>query len=232
MLQVKDLSYGKIIRKINLNVKKGECVSLIGENGSGKSTLLKCIAGICRDYTGEILINGENISEFSQRKLASCVSYVPQLIEKRIELTVIDFLKLSLYPYTAVKGGEGLKDAIGEVSSFLEIESFFNRKIYLLSGGEVQKVLIAGALVQGADFLLLDEPTSHLDVYRAESVIDLIEKLVKEKNKTVFFVSHNLEHVKKISQRVFVMKNGEIVDKLEGDLTVLTEKTFLRRVYG
>ncbi len=233
MFQVKELSYGKIIKKISFNLERGKCLSLIGENGCGKSTLLKCIAGIYGNYTGEVLINGVNARNLSKRKLASKVAYVPQIIEKRIELTVNDFLNLSLYPYSPsfAKGEKGREMVKKAVSSF-KLRDILSRKICLLSGGEIQKVLIAGALVQGADLLLLDEPTSHLDVYRAESIIKIVESLVKNQGKTVIFVSHNLKHVAKVSDMVIVLKSGEIIDYIERDFSVLENKGFLEKVYG
>ncbi|BBB32401.1 iron complex transport system ATP-binding protein [Thermotomaculum hydrothermale] len=232
MLQVKDLTYRKILKKLSFKIRKKECVSIIGKNGSGKSTLLKCISGILRDYKGLIEINGKDLQNLSMREIASLVSYVPQLIEKRIELKVREFLSLSLFPYSVKLSDKEAKDKIFETVRELDIEELLDRKMYTLSGGEVQKVLISGAVLQGADFILLDEPTSHLDIYRKKEVIDFIFKL-KEKGKTLVFVSHNLDEVKELSDRVFVMVDGEIVKDIEKkDIDLLFDKEFQENVYA
>ncbi len=232
MLQVKDLTYRKILKKISFSLQKNSCVSIIGKNGSGKSTLLKCIAGIVKDFEGSIQIEGIDLKTMSSKEIASIVSYVPQLIEKRIELKVKDFLELSLYPYSLKFSDEEKKTKVFEVTEKLGIENLLERRVCNLSGGEVQKVLISGAVLQGADILLLDEPTSHLDIYRKKEIMDFISGL-RNMGKTIIFVSHNLDEVRDISDRVLVLKNGEIVKEIEkGGIEIIFETQFLEFVYA
>ncbi len=232
MLQVKDLTYRKILKNISFSLQKNSCVSIIGKNGSGKSTLLKCIAGIIKDYEGNIKIEGIDLKTLSSKEIASIVSYVPQLIEKRIELKVKDFLELSLYPYSIKFTDEEKKTRVFEVAKELGVENLFTRRVCHLSGGEVQKVLLTGAVIQGAKLLLLDEPTSHLDIYRKREIVDFVIKL-KESGKTIIFVSHNLDEVRELSDRVLVLKDGEIVKEIEkSSIESIFETKFQEFVYA
>ncbi len=232
MLQVNNLTYRKIIKKISFKIEKKSCVSVIGKNGSGKSTLLKCIAGIFRDYEGKIEIDGKDLKTLSMREIASLVSYVPQLIEKRIELKVREFLELSLFPYSVKLKNEEIKEKVVATADMLGIEGLLERRVCNLSGGEVQKVLISGAVLQGADFILLDEPTSHLDIFRKKEILDFVLNL-KEQGKTLVFVSHNLEEIRELSDRVLVLSEGEIVREIEKtDIDILFEKAFQEFVYA
>ncbi len=232
MLQVKDLTYRKILKNISFSLKKNSCVSIVGKNGSGKSTLLKCIAGIIKDFEGSVKIEGIDLNSLSSKEIASIVSYVPQLIEKRIELKVKEFLELSLYPYSIKFTDEEKKTKVFEVAEKMEIENLLDRRVCNLSGGEVQKVLISGAVLQGADILLLDEPTSHLDIYRKKEIMNFISGL-RNMGKTIIFVSHNLDEVRDISDRVLVLKDGEIVKEIEkGGIEIIFETQFLEFVYA
>ncbi len=232
MLQVKDLTYRKILKNISFSLKKNSCVSIVGKNGSGKSTLLKCIAGIIKDFEGSVKIEGIDLNSLSSKEIASVVSYVPQLIEKRIELKVKEFLELSLYPYSIKFTDEEKKTKVFEVAEKMEIENLLDRRVCNLSGGEVQKVLISGAVLQGADILLLDEPTSHLDIYRKKEIMNFISGL-RNMGKTIIFVSHNLDEVRDISDRVLVLKDGEIVKEIEkGGIEIIFETQFLEFVYA
>ncbi len=232
MLQVKGLTYRNIIKNVSFKVEKKSCVSLIGKNGSGKSTLLKCIAGILRDFSGEVLLNGENLKSLSMKKIAQNVSYVPQLIEKRIDLKVMEFLELSLFPHQVKITKKEASKKVFETAKRLGIEQLLEREMCFLSGGEVQKVLISGAVIQGAEFILLDEPTSHLDIYRKREILDFILNL-KSEGKTLIFVSHNLEEVKELSDRVIVLSNGEIAKEIgKSDINLLFDKKFQEFVYA
>ena len=232
MLQVKGLTYRNIIKNITFNVEKESCVSLIDKNGSGKSTLLKCIAGILKDFDGEVLLNGKDLKSLSMREIAQNVAYVPQLIEKKIELKVREFLELSLFPHQVkITKKEALKRVI-ETAERLGIEQLLERRMCFLSGGEVQKVLISGAVIQGVEFILLDEPTSHLDIYRKREILDFILNL-KSEGKTLIFVSHNLEEVRELSDRVIVLSNGEIAKTIDkSDINLLFDREFQEFVYA
>ena len=157
---------------------------------------------------------------------------MPQLIEKRIDLRVKEFLELSLFPHQVkTTKKEALKKVL-ETAERLGIEQLLERKVCFLSGGEVQKVLISGAVIQGAEFILLDEPTSHLDIYRKREILDFILNL-KNEGKTLIFVSHNLEEVKELSDKVIVLSNGEIAKEIgKSDINLLFDKKFQEFVYA
>lgn len=207
-----EISGARILNNISLNVEKGSFLSIVGPNGAGKTSLIKCISRIYRNWTGQVAINGKELSTISQKKLARQLSYVPQSEGRNLPFTAFEFVLMGRYPhlspFTSISREN--RAATEEAMKMTGVLPFSNRKLGTLSGGERQMVLIAAALAQGADILLLDEPASFLDYKHQVDVMQLLKKLHQERNITVVSVSHDINTAIASSSRIVALKDGRI----------------------
>jgi iron complex transport system ATP-binding protein len=201
-----------ILRNISFDVRGGEYLAVIGPNGAGKSTLIKCINRILKDCSGNIHLFGRPVQEYSQKEIAHRVSYVPQPSERTIPFTVREFLLMSRYPYmnplTTTNSYDN--DYIQQVLQETSLEPLADRMMNALSGGERQIVFIAAAFAQGAEILLLDEPTAFLDYRHQFACHRLLRRLHSEFHTTILCVTHDVNHALQTADRVLVLKDGKI----------------------
>ena len=219
IVEVKNLKkqYGEnvILKNINLHINKGEVVSLIGPSGSGKSTILRCIADLESITSGEILIEGNNLTDKN----------VDKKIKKEMLLkTGMVFQTFNLFPHMSVRNNivrtlklvknmntEKAESLAKEMLSLVGLSDKINNYPNELSGGQKQRVAIARALALQPDIMLFDEPTSALDPELVKEVLDIIRKLKSQKI-TMLIVSHEMNFVHEISDRVIIMEEGEILE--------------------
>lgn len=199
-LEVVNASYGythaAIFEDLHLEVKRGQVFCLFGPNGCGKSTLLQCVTGILRLSSGEIRLHGEKVSKLRPGQIARHVSYVPQIHERSFPYTVREFVLMGRTPYIKLFSApsRGDKAACEEAIYTVGMQEYMDRPYTQLSGGELQLVIIARALAQGAPMIIMDEPTSHLDFKNDLAILELIVKLVKEKGLTILIATHFPNH--------------------------------------
>ncbi|CAB50179.1 ABC transporter ATP-binding protein [Pyrococcus abyssi] len=196
-------SYGdfEVLKNAEFSARKGELVSIIGPNGSGKSTLLKCIAGILKPR-GRISYDDVDLVNLRPKERAKIVSYVPQSSFPEFSFTVEEFVELGTY----ATGGD-----VEEALRMVGLERKRKELITRLSGGEYQLALIARALAQGSDVMLLDEPTSHLDINHTKEIMDLLTRLKDEK--LIIAVLHDLNLALNYSDYIVIIKKGIVVWK-------------------
>ena len=212
-------SYGErqVLKGVEFSANKGELLAIIGPNGAGKSTLLKSMVGILRP-TGYVRLNGTNLLELPPRERAKLITYVPQSSYPEFAFTIEEFVELGTY---ATRGdvGEALK----------KVGLWKRRREYItnLSGGEYQLALIARAIAQGSDVILLDEPTSHLDINHALQAMGLLRELSGEK--ITIAVLHDLNLALRYADRLILLHRGE--KRWEGKPEKL-EPGVLEEVYG
>lgn len=214
-IQINDLSLSlsgkEILKGISLEVNRGEYISIIGPNGAGKTSLVKCISRIYTNWSGSVEINGTDINRSSQRELARQLSYVPQAEGRALPFTVFEFVLMGRYPhlspFTSISCAD--KEMVSQILDKAGLTPFSERKLDTLSGGERQMVFIAAALAQGADILLLDEPTSFLDYRHQAEVMQLLSRLHRENNITIISVSHDINAAYAQSSRIMALKGGE-----------------------
>jgi len=194
---------------INIEVYPGELVAVIGVNGSGKSTLLKTLSGIIQNIDGEIFIDKNKLSNIEPDKLSKDVSLVltEQMLSKN--LSVIELVALGRQPYTNWIGRLTKNDLkkIMHAIQLVNIEDIKNKKCHELSDGQFQKVLIARALAQDTSLIILDEPTTHLDLYHKAYVLKLLQKLSKETNKAILFASHEINLALQLCDKLLILKD-------------------------
>jgi len=220
VLEVSDLSIGYFSKKesilisegINFSIPKGELVSIVGTNGIGKSTLLRTLAYMQPALKGSISLNNKNISEYDSFQLANTLSIVLTEAPSSKNLTVLELVSLGRHPYTNWVGtlSENDKNIIQNAIDVTEIEDLTNKKCMELSDGQLQRVMIARALAQDTPLILLDEPTTHLDIYHRAYLLKLLKKLAVKKNKAILFSTHEIDLAIQVSDKMIVMTEDEV----------------------
>lgn len=202
-----------IAENLNLNLKSGKLISLIGANGIGKSTLLRTITGIQQPLEGTVLLNDKNIKSYKPLDLAQNLSLV--LTEKLppSNLSVFELVALGRQPYTNWIGTltETDIEKVQEALALSQIEHLAQKKHYEISDGQLQKVLIARALAQDTPLIILDEPTTHLDLLHKVSLFKLLKKLTQETQKCILFSTHDIDLAIQLSDEMIIMTPDLIV---------------------
>jgi iron complex transport system ATP-binding protein len=209
-----NFSYGerKILSDISFSVAAGEICGLLGPNGSGKTTLLKCVNRILEGNTGTIKIRGRDISRLSRLEISRLVAIVPQELNVMFAFTVLQMVLMGgsgRYGFSGIPGRRDYQHAM-EVLEELNIDHLAERKYNELSGGEKQMVLIAKALFQGAEVLLLDEPISHLDFKRQYTIMELIKKITAGKGLTTLITLHDPNIAGRYCHRLIMLNEGSV----------------------
>lgn len=198
---------------INIDVTEGELVGVIGINGVGKSTFLRTISGVQASLSGRIFINSEDRAQIPPEKLAKMISLV--LTEQPLSknLGVAELVALGRQPYTNWIGSLSAEDRkmVKKALELVKIEELQDRKCYELSDGQLQKVLIARALAQNTPVMILDEPTSHLDMYHKAQVLKLLKELSFSTGKAIIFATHEINLALQLCDKIILMKPGEIL---------------------
>ena len=219
-----------IFRNFCLNVGDGQIVSLVGPNGSGKSTLIKCIDNLLAPSAGEILVDRKKVGQMTRLELARAVAYVPQSSLRVFPNTVFDVALMGRRPHLSWKCGKEDEDIVWSTLELLGVQDLAMSAFNELSGGQQQKVLIARALAQETGLLLLDEPTSNLDLWHQLDVMETLRALVKNYRITALIAIHDLNIASRYSDSIIMMKHGAIASAGKPE-TVLTSRN-LESVYG
>ncbi len=232
-ITISDLSFSyrsrKILDDLNLEIRCSEVLGLVGPNGSGKTTLLKCIDRILKPK-GSLLLDGREIEEMSRQEIARFIGYVPQSSTSSNSATVFDTVLMGRRPYMSWQVGESDLDKVAEIIDLLDLEDLAMKDFNELSGGQKQKVLIARAICQEPQVLLLDEPTSNLDMKHQLEVLEIVRDLVKEKGISAVMAIHDLNLAARFGDKLAVLLDGSIY--AAGDPRSLLNKELIRTVYG
>jgi len=200
------------LRGVSGAIGRGEWVGLIGANGAGKTTLLRALAHLER-HRGVVQVDGHPVGELARRRRAQLVAYVPQTPELPADMTVIDYTLLGRTPHHGYFGLDTEEDRqhCGRLLEQLDLGAEAGRTLSTLSGGEVQRVVLARALAQDAPVLLLDEATSALDLGRRVEALELVDHLRRQRGLTVISALHDLTLAGQFADRLLLMSGGEIV---------------------
>ncbi|OAG95080.1 hypothetical protein AYW79_02385 [Ferroacidibacillus organovorans] len=204
MLTITSMSYRSILRDITFSIEKGEFVALIGPNGAGKSTLLQVAAGFLAPTSGIVQLADRPIRSYRAKQRAARLSYMPQTTVLDVPYTVSDIIQMGAYAHDRPD-----HDIIEKSIARCHVEHLLHRDLRSLSGGERQRALLAKALVQKADYLLLDEPVSALDIQHQLEILTVLKSLAQE-GQGVFVSIHHLEHVVTFADRVILLCDGKI----------------------
>jgi iron complex transport system ATP-binding protein len=220
-----------VLRDVSLRVQSGEVLALIGPNGSGKSTLIRAVSGVLPIAEGRIRVDGRAMTDLSTMQRARYMAVVPQAHNMPPAFSVYESVLLGRTPYLGWLGRAGEKDheRVRYALERTQMQPLADRMVGELSGGEQQRVLLARALAQDTPVLLLDEPTTHLDLQHRESLVNLVRDMTKARNLAVLMVLHDLNMASLYADRVSLLVEGKI-EATGTPAEVLTEAT-LSRVY-
>ncbi|MBS9773737.1 MAG: ABC transporter ATP-binding protein [Tenacibaculum sp.] len=229
---MKDLEFSypknKILKGVSTEINQGEFVVLVGSNGSGKSTLMKCVNKVLTPSAGSIIVNGKDVKNYSHLSLAKQIAYVPQSEVKISGVKVFDIILSGRKPYISWKPSSNDYEIVSQVISWLKLDEIAMRDISELSGGQQQMVYIARAIAQEPKILLLDEPTSNLDVKHQLEIMRLLKSL-SDKGITIMVILHDINLAIKYADKYLMLRKGEL--HAEGSKEILTESN-LQMLYG
>ena len=216
-VEIKKLSFSysenEVLKNLCFSISEGEFFIIIGPNGSGKTTLMKIIAGILKPKKGDLQIFDRRLKDYTRKDLAKTIALVPQMTLVDFPFTVAELVLMGRSPHLSMLGFEQEKDLkiARNAMALTDIEHLADRPLDRLSGGECQRVFIARAICQEPKIILLDEPTASLDLANQVKIMDLMEKLKKEIGFTIIVVSHDVNLAAMYSDRLLMLKAGEIV---------------------
>lgn len=234
-LALKDLTFCydevPVLRQVNLELNTGEWVGVIGPNGSGKSTLIKLMGGLLPSPAGTVRFDHQDIRAYSPKNLARKIAWIPQESSTPFSFTAFEMVMMGRHPFMKPFQFEGPEDfemchRAMETTSTLQFKA---RRFSELSGGEKQRVLIAGAIVQSPELLLLDEPTSALDLKYQMQVLELLDRLNLQRGITLVMAMHDLNLAARYCHRLVLLKDGKVVR--DGPPESVLHKETIEEVY-
>jgi iron complex transport system ATP-binding protein len=216
IIEAKNLSFGyspqaEILGNISFDVQSGAFLSIAGPNGAGKTTLLNLLCGLLTPTSGSVHIDARAVDSYSARKLAQRIAVVRQEYIPVFDFTVAEVVSMARTPYMAPFGFESRtdRDAVDEALAATDTARFAQRPIANLSGGERQRVFVARALAQNTPIMLLDEPTSFLDLKHQVKIYDLLKEAQLEKGKTIVAVTHDINLAAQYCDQIFLLRASQ-----------------------
>jgi len=236
ILTIKNLSFAydgsNVIDNISFDVVSGCFLSILGPNGSGKSTLINLISKVLKNYRGKIIINDSNIENLNSKEIAKLIAVVPQYSDAGFNFLVGELILMGRFPYVSRFGREKKQDfdIVETVMEKTKTLPLYKKRFNELSGGEKQRVIIAQALVQDTPIILLDEPTSHLDINFQIEIMDLFYELNADEGKTIIGVFHDINLAANYSKKAILLKNGTIYGY--GEINDIITKDNVKKVFN
>ncbi len=225
------LGRAEVVRDISATIERGEWVALIGPNGAGKTTILRALAGLV-SFAGQVLLEGRPVATSSRREIARQIVLVPQHPQTPPELTVAEYVLLGRTPHIGYLATETRSDRLAAERAIarLALRPFAERSLGSLSGGELQRAVLARALAQEAPILLLDEPTSALDLGRQQQALELVDSLRRDDELTVVSAMHDLSLAGQYADRLLLLDRGQVV--AEGSASEVLSEASIASYYG
>jgi iron complex transport system ATP-binding protein len=211
-----------VLDQVGLDVSRGEIVGVLGPNGSGKTTLIRIMAGLLRPITGHVTLDGHALGSFARRALARRLALVPQETHTAFDVSALEMVMMGRYPHLGVLAIEGPSDfaAARDAMAATGTEALAPRSFNHLSGGEKQRVIIASALAQASDILLLDEPTASLDLAYHVDITALLRRLNRDRGTTMVLSTHDLNLAASLCHRIVMVRQGRVLANGPPDATL------------
>ena len=233
-LDISDLSFGydgkATLEDVFLEVEKGEVVSLVGPNGAGKSTLIKCINRVLKPQRGTVLVDGRAATLMKSKDFSKMMGYVPQSTTEVFPYTVFDIVLMGRRPHIGWRVSGRDVRVVAKTLKFMGIEEFASRYFDEPSGGEKQKIAMARAIVQEPEILLLDEPTSNLDIKHQLEVMRTVRLLVQKGGISAIMAMHDLNLASRFSDKIVMLKDGRVFEMGCPESVLVPEN--IEKVYG
>ena len=237
MVKLENISFSynkkqEFIKDLSLEFKSGEVTTILGPNGSGKSTLLHMISTYLKPKSGKIYLGYKDLGKLKQKEIAKYISCVYQENEAPDDITVRDLVSFGRNIYSNVKkeDKEENKRMIDFALKATGIEEIQDEKVVNLSGGQKQRAFIAMSLAQNTEVLLLDEPTTYLDIYHQIEILEVVKSLNEKYNITIVMVLHDLNQAINYSHNIVIMKNGNLIK--QGKATEVLNEQTIKDVYN
>ena len=218
LLEARSVSFSyrddaRVLHEVSLDVPRAAIVGLLGPNGSGKTTLLRVLAGTSKPARGEVRLDGRPIASLTRLELARRIAVVPQETHATFDFTALDIVLMGRYPHLGTFELEGADDLriAREAMAATDTGAFQSRAFGTLSGGEKQRVVIAGALAQASDILLLDEPTASLDLGYQFDIVDLLRRLNADRGTTMVVSTHDLNLAAVLCTELVMLHAGRVI---------------------
>ncbi|MDF2565325.1 MAG: Iron-chelate-transporting ATPase [Massilibacillus sp.] len=226
------LNHKEILKDISMSIAEGKRTVILGPNGSGKSTLLKALAGLLKCSAGSIYFDKQELQRVSKHQLAKQMAILPQGAEAPKDLTVSDLVDYGRFPHRKWwgKAPKDDKECVIWALKQTGMDQFKNRLVSTLSGGERQRAWIAMALAQKPKVLLLDEPTTYLDIAHQLEVMNIVSKLNYDSGISVVMVLHDINHAMQFADEIVILKDGEVFAKGEPEKVITVD--LLEKVFG
>lgn len=222
-----------ILKDLSIRFAEGKRTAIIGPNGAGKSTLLRALAALNPNYRGEILLDSEDIRKMGRKKLSQRLAILPQSVQAPPDTTVERLVDYGRFPYRSwFRGSNAREDreAVEWALSVTKLEDFRHRQVVSLSGGERQRAWIAMALAQQPEVLLLDEPTTYLDIAHQLEVMQIVRQLYEKYGMTVIMVLHDINHALQYADEIAIVKDHRIFS--QGPPKEIITVDTLAKVFG
>lgn len=236
MLEAQKLAFSvgdrKLLSEFSMQFEPGKIYALVGHNGSGKSTLLKLLAQQQYATSGDVLLQGKSLAQWSDKKFAQQVAYLPQYLPATDSLSGKDLVSFGRYPWHGLLGRLTSKDKqyVEQAMQITDTSKYADRLVDTLSGGERQRVWLAMLLAQRTQYLLLDEPLSALDIAHQVDMLQLIRKLTNELNIGVLIVIHDINMAARFCDHIVALHSGEMI--AQGEVSHVFTEQQLKRIYG
>lgn len=237
MIKLENISFSynkkkEFIQDLSLEFKSGEITTILGPNGSGKSTLLHMMSTYLKPKSGKIYLGDKDLGKLKQKEIAKYISCVYQENEAPDDITVRDLVSFGRNIYSNVKkeDKEENKRMIDFALKATGIEEIQDKKVVNLSGGQKQRAFIAMSLAQNTEVLLLDEPTTYLDIYHQIEILEVVKSLNEKYNITIVIVLHDLNQAINYSHNIVIMKNGNLIK--QGKATEVLNEQTIKDVYN
>ncbi len=218
-----------VLKEVNIEIPDGLLTAIIGSNGSGKSTLMKVISKLIPIDNGKVMIDQNDIYN-EQTNLSKIISFLHQKNHINLKLKAFDLIAFGRYPYSKGRLKKDDFDIISKMMKYLEIEHLSNRFIDTLSGGELQRVLLAMIMVQDTPYILLDEPLNHLDIHYSLDMMKLLKKMIVDFKKTIVIIMHDINMTAAFCDYGIALKDGEVV--FQGGVDDLMNDQILTHIYS
>ncbi|MBK1963644.1 ATP-binding cassette domain-containing protein [Campylobacter novaezeelandiae] len=215
MIELKNISksYNKksIVSNLNLTFPRNKLISLIGPNGAGKSTVLSLISRLLKPDNGEIYIDGKNINSYKENILAQKISILKQQNNLNLRLSIEELVSFGRFPYSQGRLNSQDKEKINEALNYTGLYEIKDKYLDTLSGGQKQRAFIAMIIAQDTEFILFDEPLNNLDMKHCVQTMNLMKNLIKDFNKSIIVVLHDINFASIYSDEILALKDGKIV---------------------
>lgn len=214
-LRVENLSFSydgrhNVLENISFSFQSGKVTGILGPNGTGKTTLLKCLNGIFTASRGKVMLDEVDLATLSRKAVARGMAYVPQYINSFFDVDVFEMILMGRLPYVTVRYAEKDREMARTVVRKMNLEGFLGKTINEMSGGERQRIFIARALVQEPKIMLLDEPTSSLDIYNQMFILNLIRTISREKDISIILTIHDINMAALFCDDIILLRDSQI----------------------